>query len=80
MLGEFDHLSFGDTANLIEVKTAAAFGFFRIDGWAKERVSDHGQRGQRGATDSGESFPVSEQTFQRSDPQKLFGKRRKPQK
>ena len=71
VFGEFDHLAFGDATNLIEVQTAAAFSFFRIDCRAKKGIGDHRDCGECCAGDGGESFPISEQALQRSDPREL---------
>src|SRR5882724_6739195 len=64
VLNKFDHLAFRNSPNLVQMKTALAFRFFRVHRRAEECVSDPGQRGDRGATHGQHQFPVSEQGLQ----------------
>src|SRR5882672_7080536 len=60
MLNKLDHLAFGNSANLVQMKTAFALRFFRVDGRVEECVSDHGQRSDCSPAYSQHKFPVSE--------------------
>jgi hypothetical protein len=60
VLNKLDHLAFSNSPNLVQVKTAFAFRFFRVHGRAEERVSDHGQRGDCSPAYGQHKFPVSE--------------------
>ena len=60
VLNKLDHLAFRNSPNLVQVKTAFAFGFLGIRGGTEKRVCNHGQAGNRGATHGQHKFPVSE--------------------
>jgi hypothetical protein len=60
VFNKLDHLAFGNSADLVQVKTAFAFGFLGIRGGTEKRVYNHGQAGNRGATHGQHKFPVSE--------------------
>ena len=64
MLNKFDDLAFGNSANLVQMKTAFALRFFRVYRGVEECVSDHGQRSDGSPANGQHKFPVSEQTFQ----------------
>jgi hypothetical protein len=69
---QFDHLAFGDASNLIEVKPALALSIFGINRRTKKHICNHRATGNCGTGDNGNGFPIGNQAFQRSDPQRIL--------
>jgi hypothetical protein len=51
MFGEFNNLTFGDTADLVEMQAAFTFGFFRVNRGAEKSVCQHCATSDRGSSD-----------------------------
>jgi hypothetical protein len=65
MLGQFDDLPFGDSADLIEVQAALALGFFRINRGTKKCVGDHHDSRDGDSSNGSDQFPINDHAFQR---------------
>src|ERR1700675_4230971 len=72
MLGELDDLAFGNTADLIEMKTALAFRVLGLDGGTEKSIGEQDDGGDGGTSHGEHKSPISEQRFQRADSAKTL--------